>query len=212
MHQYSILIGCDQSYYDNWGISLLQSIHYHNPWIKLRCHIVNPINAKELDFVLYTFENISFLNEESKISYLQSVRFLAASKISKEEFLIVIDTDTICTRSFTEDEFKTLFTKQHVMQHHKSSRWLACLVSFGNTDFRKRYAELLTSIPVKEWKWGRDQKILGKMSTDYNFSPVGQQWITSGKNTNNSVFLTLKGDQKETNKYLKEYNKYKVQE
>jgi hypothetical protein len=210
MRHYSILIGCDQSYYDDWGIALLQSIHYNNPWIKLRCHIVNPINAKELDFVSYTTENISFLNDESKISYLQAARFLAASKIPNSESLIVVDTDTICTRSFTEAEFKTLFTKQYVMQHHKSTRWLACLVSFGNTDFRKRYAELLTSIPVEEWKWGRDQKILGQMSTDYNFSPVGQQWINSGKNKTNGVFLTLKGEQKTTDKYLVEYNKYKV--
>lgn len=210
MPQYSILIGCDQSYYDDWGISLLQSIHHRNPWIKLRCHIVNPINSKELEFVSYTFENILFSNDESKISYLQSVRFLAASKIPKDESLIVLDTDTICTRSFTEAEFKTVFTKQHVMQHHKEARWLACLVSFGNTDFRKRYAELLTNIPVEEWKWGRDQTILNQMANDYNFSPVGTQWITSGKNTNNSAFLTLKGDQKETDKYLKEYNKYKV--
>jgi lipopolysaccharide biosynthesis glycosyltransferase len=124
MQQYSILLGCDQLYYNNWSIELLKSIHYHNPWIKLRCHVVNPVNLIKLDFVTYTTEDINFANDTSKISYLQSARFIAASKISMSESFITLDCDTICTRSFTQDDFAELFDNPYVMQHHKQDRWL----------------------------------------------------------------------------------------
>jgi hypothetical protein len=210
MLQYSILIGCDQAYYNDWGITLLKSIIYHNPWIKLRCHVVNPDNLEELDTVEYTTEYLEFVSDEVRISYLQAVRFIAASKIPMNENFITLDTDTICARSFTEEDFGTLFEKQHVMQHHKQARWLACLVTFGQDNFRIRYAELLNQIPLDQWQWGRDQLIMPQLDKEYNFSPVGTKWIISGKIKNDSVFLTLKGDQKITNKYLTGYNNYKV--
>ena len=65
MHPYNILIACDQKYYDDWASVLLNTTHYHNPWIKLRCHVVNPVNLKKLDFVEYTTESISFSNSIS---------------------------------------------------------------------------------------------------------------------------------------------------
>ena len=102
MPQYSILIACDQKYYNNWAENLLKSIHYHCPKLKLRCHVVNQDKLIQLSYVNYTFETKTFKNDESKIAYLQAVRFLCASKIPIEEQLITLD-DTICARSFSID-------------------------------------------------------------------------------------------------------------
>jgi len=210
MPQYNILIGVDQKYYDDWGINLLKSINRHNTWIALHCHIVNPLDVIELPFVNYTYETIDFENEDSRMGYLQAVRFLAvADKFSNNELVMTLDADTVCTKSFTEQEFSTLFEHTTVLQHPKQPRWLACLVSFDETDFRNEYAALLREIPVNEWKFGRDQDILAVLDKKYQFCAVDQQWRSIGKNKNNSVFLTLKGEQKTTEKYLNWYNNYK---
>ena len=208
MQHYSILIGCDINYYNDWGINLLKSINYHNPWISLRCHIVNPVKCKKLSFVNYTEEKINFYNDTQRIAYLQAVRFLAASKVPKHENLITLDADTICTRSFSKEDFKTLFDKQYVMQHPKEPRWLAGLVTFGSNNFRLRYAELLNEKNVNNWEWGRDQQVMPQLAKEFNFVPVDKKWITIGKNKLDSAFLTLKGEQKETDKYLNIYKRY----
>lgn len=208
MPLYSVLIGCDSKYYNDWGISLLKSIKYHNPWINLRCHIVNPFNNNKLDFVTYSEEEILFTNDIAKIAYLQAARFIAASKIPLNENLITLDADTICTRSFSQEDFSTLFQKQYIMQHPKEPRWLAGLVTFSSNNFRYRYAELLNSKPINDWEWGRDQEVMPQLAKEFNFSPVDKKWIAIGKNKSNSVFLTLKGEQKTTDKYLNVYRKY----
>ena len=208
MQAYSILIACDQTYYDNWATTLLNSIYHHNPWITLRCHVVNPSNFKKLDFVKYTTESILFTNDTSKIAYLQAARFIAAAKIPTSECVITLDADTICTREFTQEEFNKLFEKQYVLQHPKDSRWLAGLVSFGPNDFRYRYAELLNSKPLDEWEWGRDQRVMPQLDKEFTFVPVDKKWMSIGKNKTNSAFLTLKGDQKITDKYLNIFKEY----
>lgn len=208
MPRYNILIGVDRNYYNNWGINLLKSINYHNPWVSLHCHIVNPQDVQELSFVDYTYENISFETEDSKIGYLQAVRFLAvANKFTKDEFVITLDADSICTRAFTENDFSTLFEHTTVLRHPKSPRWLACLVSFNDSNFRHEYAAELRSIPVEEWQFGRDQKVLDDLDKKYQYRTLDRKWMSIGKNKNDSVFLTLKGEQKETEKYLKNYKK-----
>ena len=208
MPHYNILIGVDQKYYNDWGINLLKSIHYHNPWILLHCHIANPSDVDELPFVDYTYETIEFETEDSRLGYLQAVRFLAvADKFSNNELVITLDADTICTRSFTEQEFSTLFEYTTVLRHPKSPRWLACLVSFNESDFRYNYASELRSEPIEEWQFGRDQTVLKLLAEKYQYQPLDYSWLSIGKNKNNSVFLTLKGEQKETEKYLNLYKK-----
>ena len=126
MPHYNVLIGCDQNYYDAWAVPLLQSIHRHNPWIQLHCHIVNPTKDNTLDNVAITSEQIEFASEEVKISYLQSVRFLAvADKLSKNESVITLEADSICTRKIGKVATQRLFEKQHVLKHHKEDRWVA---------------------------------------------------------------------------------------
>ena len=106
---YNILIGCDQTYFDKWTTPLLQSIQRHNPWLNLHCHIVNPTKENTLDNVSITSEHINFANDESKISYLQSVRFLAvADKFQDTDLVMTLDADSICTKSFTEDSFSII--------------------------------------------------------------------------------------------------------
>jgi hypothetical protein len=210
MHPCNILIGCDQTYYDDWGVTLLQSIHYYNPWISLNCHIVNPNNLIKLDYVNYTFEQMSFTNNDSKISYLQAVRFLAADKFFNEtQYVLSIDADSICTKEFTEQEFLSLFDTTTILQHPKDGRWLAGFVTLAPSMFRKEYAELLMSDSVDTWVFGRDQTIMANLAEKYNFTPVSKKWISIGKNGVGSIFLTLKGDQKYSKKYLPLYHQYK---
>ena len=210
MQACSILVGVDQKYYDDWALTLLKSINFNCPNIKLRCHVVNPKNLKKLSFVEYTTEEISFDNEDSKISYLQAVRFLAVSKIPTTEFVLTIDADTICCREFTKEEFINIFDKQNILvKDKKPDRWLCGLICFRNDNFRYEYADLLNSKSVSEWKPGRDQKALLKLKDKFNFVPVHHKWMSVGKNGRSSIFLTLKGEQKSTHKYLEKYNDYK---
>lgn len=206
----NILIGCDQVYYNNWGINLLKSIQYFNPWVKLHCHIVNPNDHISLKFVDYTYEDISFPTEDCKISYLQACRFLIANKkFKKNDIVMTLDADTICTKSFDRNNFLELFKKNTVLQHPKDGRWLAGLVCLGSGIIRSDFSNMLLEEPLETWLFGRDQLVLEKLSQEYNFGPVSKEWISIGKNGLGSVFLTLKGNQKYTEKYLSIYENYK---
>ena len=209
MQPYNILVGCDQNYYNTWATPLLQSIQRHNPWISLHCHIVNPTVENSLDNVSITTETKDFLNNETKISYLQSIRFLAvANKFRKNEHVITLDADSICTRKIGNTAIERLFKKQHVLKHHKEDRWLAGFVTFNDNGFREEYARELNSVPVDKWKWGRDQTVLNQLAKEYKFEKLDPLWMAIGKNRNSSAFLTLKGEQKETDKYLNVYKSY----
>ena len=207
--KYNILIGCDQTYYDQWAVPLLSSIQRHNPWISLHCHIVNPIKENSLECVDITSEQIEFASDESKISYLQSVRFLVvADKFHNDECVITLDADSICTRHIDQTSIQQLFEKQYVLKHHKEDRWLAGFVTFLDNGFRQEYATQLRSVPLDTWRWGRDQTILNALADTYKFKKLDTVWMSIGKNKKNSAFLTLKGDQKIKDKYLNIYKKY----
>lgn len=209
MQHFNILVGVDQNYYDEWAIYLLRSIRRYNPWLNLHCHIVNPLKENKLDGVSITTETRKFVSDESKISYLQSVRFLAvANKFKKNENVFTLDADSICTRKIGHVFTQRLFEKQHILKHHKENRWLAGFVTFLNNGFREELVSELNSIPVDEWRWGRDQTILNKLADDYKYEKLDRLWMAIGKNKFNSAFLTLKGEQKYTDKYLDVYRKY----
>ena len=209
MQVYNLVVGVDQNYFDKWATPLLNSIINRNPNLKLHCHIVNPTKTNKIKDVDITEETVEFDNETSKISYLQSVRFLvAANKFSTFENVMTIDADTICARSYIQEEIETLFSKQHVLQHAKDGRWLAGLIAFHNSSFRQDYANEIQSKDIKDWEWGRDQNVLAKFSGEYNFVPAPRNWISIGKNGAESVFLTLKGEQKTKDKYLNVYKGY----
>ena len=211
MPAYNILIGCDQTYYDQWAVPLLASIQRHNPCINLHCHIVNPTKENSLENVDITSEQLEFISDESKISYLQSVRFLTvADKFCKNENVITLDADSICTRVITDKDLFELFENQYVLRHHKDQRWLAGFITFNNNGFRQEYAQELRSIPIENWEWGRDQLILNSLSESYNFISLPWHWMGIGKNKNDCAFLTLKGEQKKINKYLNIYRNYLV--
>jgi len=213
MPRYNVLLGCDLKYYNDWTVPLLKSIHFHNPWINLHCHIVNPTVENSLDNVSITTEKREFLNSDTKIAYLQAVRFLVASeKFSNNENVVTLDADSICTRSIIEPtEIENLFQKQYVLKHHKEDRWLAGLVVFNQNGFRQELNKELTSIAFDNWQWGRDQIVLNTFANEFNFQSVGNQWMSIGKNKANSVFLTLKGNQKVKEKFLINYRRYKDQ-
>ena len=209
MQVYNLVVGVDQHYFDTWATPLFKSINDHNPNLRLHCHIVNPTKSNTISNVDITKETIKFANDTSKISYLQSVRFLIAdSKFSKSEKVVTIDADTICTRSYSQEEIEFLFSKQHILQSYKDNRWLAGLVAFSDNGFRQDYINEIKSKDIEEWEWGRDQNILAKFSKEYDFVPAPRDWISIGKNGANSVFLTLKGTQKIKSKYLGQWGKY----
>lgn len=202
MPRYNILIGCDQKYYNDWGENLLKSIHVNCPQVNLHCHVVNQDRLIQLPYVNYTFETKTFQNEESKIAYMQAVRFLRAAKFDKNEYVVTLDADTICVRPFSLDEFAIVFDQQSVLKHHKADRWLAGFVAFRNDNFRTDFASLLNNVPVEEWTYGRDQSIMELLIPKYNFQPVDSRWMRIAKPKPDTVFLTLKGEQKTTEKYL----------
>lgn len=210
MPRYNILIGCDQNYFDNWGQVLLNSISYHSPWVNLHCHIVNPTKENNIPNVDITTETKDFKSEDSKISYLQAVRFIAVNnKFDKNDCTVTLDADSICTSHFSKDEFSSLFKQQHILQHHKESRWLAGFVTFFDNGYVNEFVKELNSEHIDNWQYGRDQDVMARLSKNYNYTVLPKKWMSIGKNKSNSYFLTLKGNQKETDKYLKRYRIYK---
>lgn len=213
MPRYNVLISCDQKYYNDWAHLFFLSVYNRNPWLrgKLHCHIINPTKFDPLPYVKYSTEDVKFTSENSKISYLQAARFLTvADRVSPDEFYITLDADTICTRSFNEEEFSLVFEDLNVLKHKKAGHWLAGFVTFSDMVFAKDYASRLRQIPISEWEVGRDQKILAELSNDYNFKELDPTWMSYGKNIHDSIFYTLKGEQKVTEKYLNIYNRYKI--
>lgn len=212
---FNLLIGCDQNYYDLWGKELLKSVYKHNPWLELHCHIVNPRNLSELAFVDYTTENKTFKTQEEEKYYLQVCRFIALSnKFEKSDLVVTVDTDSICTQSVSVDSFAKLFSGINILHHPKDNRWLAGFISFPDNDFRYKLVDKIMEIPLNKWQFkdrigGRDQQALMALADQYNYVPLDRHWMSIGKNKPNSVFLTLKGSQKTTTKYLGWYNKYR---
>lgn len=213
MQHCNILIGCDQLYYDHWGVNLIKSIRHFNPWIKCHVHIVNPIGLEKIPDVSYTTEQRDFPNDIVKVGYLQSVRFIkVAEKFSDKDLVMTLDADTICTRKTTPEKFKEATNKITVLRHLKDQRWLAGLVTFGNAGFKQDFADRLLAKPINEWAPFHDQTVLASLSKDYKFYEQESRlyWMSIGKNGNQSIFLTLKGKQKEKEKYLNTYRKFVI--
>ena len=212
MQRCNILIGCDQKYYNDWGINLIKSIRHFNPWITCHVHIVNSHQFEKINGVDYTTEERTFSSDTVKIGYLQSVRFLkVAEKFNDNELVMTLDADTICTRKTTPEEFTLAASKITVLRHLKDRRWLAGLVTYGEPGFKQEFADRLLSNPIEEWAPFHDQTVLDSLSNRFQFNEQQKlYWMSIGKNVNRSVFLTLKGNQKIKDKYLNIYKEYLV--
>lgn len=209
-----ILVACDQNYYDKWAYNLLKSIYELNPhsWLQLHCHIVNPYNVSELDYVNYTTEQHDYVT----IPYLQGIRFIvAANKFKNKEHVMILDADSICTREFTKEEFIDVTSDVTVLKHHKKNAihpWLCGFVTLGTGLFRQDYANNLLITKTNEWEYGHDQDILLSLSNLHEYKEAPQEWICMGKQNPKSVFLTLKGDKHKNNpKYTDQLKRYIVQ-
>ena len=204
----TLLIGCDNAYYEQWAVPLLKSLNYFVPWLELHAHIVNPDNYTQLDYVKYTTEHRNFPTQDSMTAYLQAVRF----KVSYEEYInqpiMIVDSDSICTQAFFPEEYDQVVQGQTILHHPKADRWLAGFFATNNPDFLSDYYNLLISEPFNLWQYGRDQDVLRDLSVKYNYTPASLRWMKIGKPNKESVFLTLKGDQKTSNKYLHHYNQF----
>ena len=201
----NIFIACDGQYYDRWAENCLKSIKFYVPWIKLTAHIVNPISHNEIDGVIYYYESREFANDSSKIGYYQAVRFLkCVDYFPNNELVMTIDSDTVLMKSFTEKEFKEICNKVSVQRHQKDIRWMAGLVTFGRNNFKHRFKEELLKKSIDEWSHGWDQDVLEILSHEFNYNKIMVgDWMSFGRG--GGIFLTLKGDQKNSPGYLENY-------
>lgn len=201
----NLFIACDQNYYSTWALGCIKSVLYYNPDIRITVLIVNPKEHEKLESVSYHYEKLEFLNKESEISYYQSVRFLKILDLfSFSDLVFSIDCDTVCTSTIPKDELEKITKNISVLKHHKNDRWMAGLVSYGNLDFRKRLKEELFSKPIDQWRYGWDQVVLNQLSSEFKYEELtANKWMSFGKGS--GYFLTLKGDQKTNDKYLKNY-------
>ena len=204
---YNILLACDLEYYNTWAINCAKSIQKFTPWINIHIVIVNPGKTYEkIPEVKYYEDHIEFPNDSCKIPYYQAVRFLKCADIfTNDELVMSIDCDTLCTRSFTKNEFHTIVSSIHVQRHQKNVRWMAGLVTYGNdSTFRNEFKEKLMSIPIENWQYGWDQDILNMLDNQYHYNRLNVgEWMSFGRG--GGTFLTLKGDQKIAEGYLEIY-------
>lgn len=210
--KYNIFLACDQTYYNDWCANCIVSIQKNIPWLSIHVLIVNPTTVSEIPGVTYHYEQVDFPNDTCKIAYYQAVRFLrVADYFSPDEYVMTIDCDTLCVKSFTKHEFETITKDIHVQRHQKANRWMAGLVTYGiNNNFRNELKEKLSSIPLEKWSYGWDQTVLNQLAIEFDYKKleVGN-WMSFGKGK--GKFLTLKGGQKNSEKYLSTYNKIKGQ-
>ncbi len=204
---YNILLACDSSYYDIWAINCIKSIQKFTPWIQVHVVIVNPSDSYQtIPGVTYHEDRVDFPNDTCKISYYQAVRFVKCAELfPNNELVMSIDCDTLCTRSFTENDFYTVTSSIHVQRHQKNVRWMAGLVTYGvDSNFRNEFREELLKLPLEKWSYGWDQDVLNTLDTKYNYKKlVVGDWMSFGRGT--GTFLTLKGDQKTSDGYLEIY-------
>ena len=204
---YNILLACDSAYYDTWAINCTRSIQKFTPWINVHIVIVNPKNSyHKISGVNYYEDVIDFPNESCKIPYYQAVRFLKCAELfPNDEFVMTIDCDTLCTKEFTKEELHKIISTIHVQRHQKDVRWMAGLVTYGNNSkFRNEFRESLLSLPIEKWEYGRDQDVLNLLDEKYHYTRLNVgEWMSFGRGK--GIFLTLKGTQKVSGKYLPNY-------
>lgn len=203
----NILLACDKEYYKEWAINCIKSILHFNPWLKVHIILSGVDKVDEIKNVNYVYDDFDILKIENPIPYFQAVRFIkCADLFPNNELVMSIDCDTVCAKSFTQKEFISITKSIHVQRHQKADRWMAGLVTYGNTNsFRKEYKEKLLEENPTNWRYGRDQDILNVLASKYNFQKLNVgDWMSFGRG--GGTFLTLKGDQKISPGYLENYN------
>jgi hypothetical protein len=82
---------------------------------------------------------------------------------------------------------------------------MAGLVTYGNNSkFRNEFRESLLSLPIEKWEYGRDQDVLNLLDEKYQYARLNiGEWMSFGRGK--GIFLTLKGTQKVSGKYLPNY-------
>lgn len=211
---YNILLACDTVYYNDWAMNCIKSIQHFTPWVTITVVIVNPDNILEIANVKYEYVTQDFSSldagrrRHSMISYYQSLRFIKSAELfPHNELVMTMDCDTICTRAFSKQDFEEVCKKIHVQKHQKNlARWMCGLVTFGNdTEFRNRFKEALLEQPIDLCKIGRDTVILNKLSAEFEYNSLAHgDWMAFGKG--DAIFLTLKGRQRTSSRFLKKYN------
>lgn len=201
----NILLSCDWNYYNDWARWCIKSIKHYNPWINITTHIINPLDQDEIPGVRYEYEQVDLTQYKEPVAYYQAARFIKVAELFDDTDLVMtLDCDTVCTQSFSQEEFETLANQVSVLHHHKADRWLAGLVTYGTENFRHDYRQQLLDKSYDDWTYGLDQVVLADLNEIYQFNEVKVgTWISLGKGQ--GTFLTLKGTQKTNSKYLGVY-------
>jgi hypothetical protein len=202
----NIFIACSSGYYHNWAINFTRSLKKFAPWAKIHILIINPVFIEELDNVSYYYEYVDIVNFDARISYYQAVRFLRCSEIfSKNELVAIIDADTVLIKPLEYTKFIEICKKITILLHPKTNRWLAGFVTLGDDSiFRNKFKQRLEELPICKWEYGQDQKILSRLSSEFEFNSLPIEWMNFGKIRKN-YFITLKGDHKK-NRFKEIYN------
>jgi hypothetical protein len=209
MPHYNILIACNQLDYDEWAVNCLESIQKHAPWISLYCHIVNPQDHYEIPGVNYTTEEKDFVSEMHETVYLECVRFIIIPRIfSSTDLILAIDPDFVCVKDFFEEDFEIIAKNITILQHPKSGRWLKSFVTFGHNNFAKDFVKELYEDDEEFWPYNNADNLLEKLSSNYKYKPVLNNWINIKKASGDPIFLKLKDDIKSDKKFKDVYKSY----
>jgi hypothetical protein len=206
-NRYNILVACDPVYHDEWAANLITSLQAHNNWLSITVVVsggaVDPVPGAR-----YHYVKAPRLHDDNRAAYYQALRFLVASELFDDDQLVMsLDIDTVCTRSFTPEEFESIAAHPHMLWHDKQQNWLAGAVTFGsNSDFKKVLRQRLLDTPIDQWIYGHDQMVLRQLAPEFDIRPISNigEWVAIGKGT--GVFLTLKGRQKNKDNMLQIYD------
>lgn len=166
--QNSFYIGCDSSYFDVYGIPLINSLITHAPWANIHVHLFNPTTS-QIDWIKNKNKTCSYEFLDNSISeiktYYACVRFIRVPEIFLPNTRVIgLDCDGIAITKIFKEKFLNDTTQSKVLWREKQQTGLASSVFFGPDDFRDRYAEKLKLFFKNDnFKWYLDQNIMDEM-------------------------------------------------
>jgi hypothetical protein len=151
--------------------------------------------------ITYTEEilPIDLLEEEPKIIYFQSVRFLRALELfDDDQYVMVIDSDSVAIKNIPFEKFIEITKFPSQLFNYKTARHLATCVTFGiderGRNFKSAIKNELLSIPIPQWRGHYDQACLDKIRSIIEIKPIDRFWMTFQKLT--GIFYSAKGRRK----------------
>lgn len=210
----SLFFGCDSYYFNQYGISLINSLKEQAPWANIHSHIFNPTNDQLLwctsNKVSCSYEVIESSTRELT-TYYACVRFIRIPEIfDKSTRVISIDCDGIAIRPISQEKFLQDTTVSKVLWREKQQKSLASSVFFGADNFRIQYADILKSYFENDtYSWYLDQNVMDNMIKNQlveTTTDISWGWY---KTKSQVLIWTGKGNTKEESSFQHLLKKYK---